>query len=165
MKPMPDITRSVRLAFRTLALQGSLIAIGIPAACLTALVMTGVLLYPVAGSAAWQPALEFAGGLASAAMAPTASWLFALPAILLALAAGAAFGHWCHRQAAPGESGDSLKRLLTSAWRLLKKSLSPFIPASHLPPAAAGRALPSHPLERTSTSTSAGLSGACPLLE
>lgn len=153
-------TKVADQAARQLAGQGLLLGLGIPGICLITFAIFGLLLHPSMGYEAWVPFLEFASGLPSAVTGTVA-----LLALFLLLLVVASFGHWRRLLATSNESHDIVEGLLTVARRRLRLAFSPFIPASHVSPDQACRALPLHPPERTLASTPAGLSGASPLLE
>lgn len=162
MESIPCVIKGTELAAQRLACRGLLSGFGLLMAWLSVLVV-GIIALTIAGF--WHPTHELAEVLTSAAAAPLALGQGALSALLLALVAIVSFGYWCRSQASSGNSRHPVIRLLFTVWRLLRLTLSPFLPARRLSPDLAGCTLPRHPLERTHTSTPAGSSGSLPLLE
>ena len=165
MQPVMSITKIAKQVARELAVRGMLLGVGVPGACLVALVICGLFLHSLMGFAPWDPALEFSSALAAAMASPYSIWIALLLVLLLVSAVVGSFDGWRSWQSSSGKFDNLDQRLMTVARRLRRFSFSLLIPVRYLSLIWAGRALPLHPPERTLTSTPAGLSGASPLLE
>ena len=134
---------------------------GIPVACIAVLWVLGLLLYPMAGPAAWDPAHSFAVAVLPALLLPL-FWL-AVAVSLFAVTAG--FGHWCLLMK-PTITRDTTLLSLVRRFEAIASSL-PFpgpLPG-RLDLVELGGSILGSSSRRMATPNAAVLSGASPLLE
>lgn len=166
---MPYIRRISRLsgfAGRQFAVLFLSLGLGIPGICAALCVAFGLAAAPLIGPAAWEPAGGFIGGLSLSVTAmPGVMGVSVLLLMAVLLPAAACFGRWCLSQAA---ARPAAWRWLPWLRRLVALACSLRVPAGIAPNPGfvwhAGAAN-CHSPKRTLASTSAGLSGAAPLLE
>ena len=160
------ISRMSGITARQAALISLPVGIGIPVICIAIFAVFGLGAAPFIGPSAWEPADSFIGDLSLSATAmPAPLGVAVLLLAAVTLPAVACFGRWCLSQAAMRPAVLWLPPLLRRAVAL---ACSLRVPAGLAPhPGVAWHAnstnLPSS--QRTQASTSAGLSGASPLLE